>query len=134
MMSLDPIERNANFLKTLSNGYIRLEPSQNMLVLLRMVQALLKIMLSHSLEQLHVDIKEQTNNVMASSFVKTCKKSFQEQTFRIFSEMVENNTVMAKNIERSTSLLVNMTSRINRLIEKLQILPLKNLNMGRAQV
>jgi hypothetical protein len=54
---------------------------------------------------------------MASSFVKTSKKSFQEQTFGIFSEMVENKTVMAKNIEGSTSLLVNMTSRINRLID-----------------
>jgi hypothetical protein len=46
-------------------------------------------------------------------------KNFQEQTFGLFTQMVENSSVMVKNFEKNNTLLKTMDRQMDRLIDKL---------------
>jgi hypothetical protein len=70
-------------------------------------------------EKLDLNEKDQSSDITTTSSLKTGKKSFQEQTYGLFTKMVENSTVMAKNFEKTNALLENMSSQMDRLIEKL---------------
>jgi hypothetical protein len=54
-----------------------------------------------------------------NSSVKFGKKNFQEQTYGLFTQMVENSSVMVKNFEKTNALLEKVERQMDRLIEKL---------------
>jgi hypothetical protein len=63
--------------------------------------------------------KEQISEPTPTSSLKSGKKSFQEQTFGLFTQMVENNSVMVKNFEKTNALLERVDRQMDRLIDKL---------------
>ena len=63
--------------------------------------------------------KEQISEPTLTSSLKSGKKSFQEQNFGLFIQMVENNFVMVKNFEKTNVLLERVDRQMDRLIDKL---------------
>jgi hypothetical protein len=63
--------------------------------------------------------KKQISEPTPTSSVKSGKKNFQEQTFGLFIQMIENNYVMVKNFEKTNALLERVDRQIDRLIDKL---------------
>jgi hypothetical protein len=63
--------------------------------------------------------KEQISEPTSTSSLKSGKKSFQEQIFGLFTQMVENSSVMVKNFEKTNALLERVDRQMDRLIDKL---------------
>jgi hypothetical protein len=55
----------------------------------------------------------------SNSSVKSGKKNFQEQTYNLFTQMVENSSVLVKNFEKTNALLEKVEHQMDRLIDKL---------------
>jgi hypothetical protein len=63
--------------------------------------------------------KGQSLDGNTNSLVKSSKKNFQEQTYGLFTQMVENSSVMVKNFEKTNALLEKVERQMDRLIDKL---------------
>lgn len=63
--------------------------------------------------------KEQNSATTTSSSQKQAKKTFQDQTLGMFTQMVENSTIMVKNFEKTNALLEKVEHQMDRLIDKL---------------
>jgi hypothetical protein len=63
--------------------------------------------------------KEQISKPTPTSSLKSGNKTFHKQTFSLFTQMVENSSVMVKNIKKTNVLLERVDRQMNRLINKL---------------
>ena len=61
--------------------------------------------------------KEQISEPIPSSSLKSGKKNFHEETFGLFTQMVENNSIMVKNFEKTNALLERVDRQMDRLID-----------------
>lgn len=63
--------------------------------------------------------KGQNSATTTSSSQKQTKKNFQDQTLGMFTQMVDNSTIMVRNFEKTNALLEKVERQMDRLIDKL---------------
>jgi len=63
--------------------------------------------------------KGQNSAITTNSSKKQTKKNLQDQTHSMFTQMVENSTMMVRNFEKTNALLEKVERQMDRLIDKL---------------
>lgn len=63
--------------------------------------------------------KDQKSATTTNSSQKQTKKNFQDQTLGMFTQMIENSTIMVRNFEKTNALLEKVERQMDRLIDKL---------------
>jgi hypothetical protein len=68
----------------------------------------------------HPTVQEPSSSLTTSLLIsKSGKKLYQEQTYRIFTQIVENSSVMVNHFQKTNDLLEKIERQMDRIIDKL---------------